>query len=382
VRLALQQGHVPEVICFEFENWSKSINERLKEQLEGVHILSVPAGRAPFARWFFSVLTENIYRIASGFTTLNIAALSQAFSRRSDILIAQLEKVPKPDLVIGHNPGAMYPAIHAAEKFGCNVGFDVEDYHPGEGNNLRMQKMVSGLMVKLLPRMNYVSFASSQILKEVNTLIPGTHTNWFALLNYFPASDFVAPSNDNGGKIKLVWFSQNISRDRGLELILPFVKKESQKLELHLFGNLDQTFHEEHLKGVENILVHQPLQQKELHQGLSGFDIGLALEPAKDRNNELAVSNKILAYLQSGLYVLATNTIAQESLLNEFPGHGRCFDYKSNNADLILEKIVAEIDSIRSKKMRRFSDFSKRNWETVATDLAEQWHQLKKRGLN
>ena len=43
------------------------------------------------------------------------------------------------NLVVGHNYGAMYPAVMAAKKFGCKCGFDMEDYHPGEGHDVGFQ---------------------------------------------------------------------------------------------------------------------------------------------------------------------------------------------------------------------------------------------------
>jgi hypothetical protein len=117
------------------------------------------------------------------------------------------------------------------------------------------------------------------------------------------------------------------------------------------------------------------MKQAELHRSLGQYDIGLALEPAKDLNNELAISNKILAYLQAGLFVVATNTAAQESFLKAFPLHGRCFNYRINNAEAVFEELISEIDIIRSNKSCRYNNFKKKNWENVATDLLAAWNK-------
>ena len=99
------------------------------------------------------------------------------------------------------------------------------------------------------------------------------------------------------------------------------------------------------------------------------------MEPAKDENNELAISNKILAYLQAGLFVVATNTKAQESFLGELPNHGICFDYKINDSAIVLNKVISEIETIRFKKNIRFNDFKIHNWEYESLNLINEWNK-------
>ena len=110
------------------------------------------------------------------------------------------------------------------------------------------------------------------------------------------------------GPLRLVWFSQNISAGRGLEYILPPLKKFVGTIELHLFGNLDGAFYEAHLKPMKNVFIHEPLPQKKLHNNLSNYDVGLALEIATDRNRDICLTNKLLAYFQAGLFVFASDT--------------------------------------------------------------------------
>ncbi len=374
IQLAVLKKFEVEVICFEFDNWSKAINERMKLELGNTNIIAIPAGRSPLIPWLWSVITEAAYRLAGRFIPLPVPVLSQAVSRRSNLIIKDLGKVSRPDWVIGHNPGAIWPALRAARKFSCKVGFDVEDYHPGEGNDAYMQKLTRQLMTKILPQMNYVSFASPLIKQRVINDAGIAGASWFSLLNYFPAAEFKEPAKIKIGPVQMVWFSQNISSGRGIELILPAVKKYGNALELHLFGNLDAQFYETCLQGIHNVIVHKPIAQKDLHLALNEFDIGLALEPAKDTNNELALSNKLLAYLQAGLYVVATNTPAQQAFLNDLPAHGIYFDYKTNNPEAVLENVLNEITMIRSKKMIRYENFETRNWETASLDLLSAWN--------
>ncbi len=375
MELALQNGYEVEVVCFEFSNWSYDFNEQLKKKFPGVKMHAIPAGRKPFLPWMLNATTEAGSRLVGKLVPLSKTALSQAVSRRSRMIIKALKNVVQPDWVIGHNPGALYATLIAKRKFNCKAGFDVEDYHPGEGNNAYMQGLARQLMEQTLPQMNYVSFASPLIMEQVQHDCDVAPQNWFTVLNYFPAGEFSEPVNKITGPARMVWFSQNINAGRGLELVLPFVQNANDKMELHLFGNLNADFYNAFLKGVPNIIIHPPMAQHDLHQSLAQFDIGLALEPAKDKNNELAVSNKILAYLQAGLFVVATNTAAQEWLLNEFPGHGLCFDYRGSGTKSVLEKVVTEIDAIRSLRNKRYATFENGNWEVASLDLLKRWEE-------
>ncbi|MEO5892450.1 MAG: hypothetical protein ABIQ31_19530 [Ferruginibacter sp.] len=311
--------------------------------------------------------------MVGNFLPLSLPALSQAVSRRSSLIIKALQKVKNPDWVIGHNPGALWPALKAAKRFNCNVGFDVEDYHPGEGNNQKLQALTSKLMLSLLPGCNYVSFAAPLIMQKLEQEITGNTSNWFTVMNYFPVLEFQEPSLNHSEKITLVWFSQNISAGRGLELVLPFIKQHNSIMELHLIGNPDQAFFEGHLKGNANIVLHAPVSQQELHQLLGKFDIGLALDIPVDVNRDLVITNKILAYLQAGLYVVASNTAAQGSFLNDYPEHGVCFNYQTNDSGNVLQDVIQQIAVIRDGKVARYKSFKNNNWEMTSLKLLSHW---------
>ena len=56
----------------------------------------------------------------------------------------------KPDLVIGHNPGALGPLVEIGNKLNVPMLFDAEDYHRGEfqigsQDSLRVQKLEDDL---------------------------------------------------------------------------------------------------------------------------------------------------------------------------------------------------------------------------------------------
>jgi glycosyltransferase involved in cell wall biosynthesis len=59
-----------------------------------------------------------------------------------------------------------------------------------------------------------------------------------------------------------------------------------------------------------------------LPQKLTGFDLGLALEPRWPRNKDLTISNKIFQYFNAGLAVVATDTAGQSEALRSVPDAG------------------------------------------------------------
>lgn len=376
IRLAIQQNFRVEVICFEFNNWSYSNNQIIKEEFIGkgvqLHILS--ADRKQFFSWTLNTIAEKTARIICRFFKPSASILAAATSKRNRQILQAIKKVSlKPDLVVGHNPGTIYATLKAAERFKCRSGFDVEDYHAGEGNNSNNKSVVKRLTQKCFPLFDYISYAAPLIQEAVEKDMDTALQNNFIVLNYFPADEFVAPVPDIGNsKITMVWFSQNINAGRGLELILPLLTFAD--LELHLFGNLNQDFYKSALKKYNNIFIHEPLPQEDLHKQLALYDIGLALEPAKDINNNLAISNKILAYLQSGLFVVSTNTSAQEQLLNSLVKHGFCFDKDNVNAAEIRERILQNKYTILQEKKIRYNSFKSACWEIESKKLLNVWN--------
>ena len=374
INLALQLNYRVEVICYIFRNWSYDLNNNLMDEFKGkgVNFHCIEAGRQAFGAWIISTVREKYFKALSQIISLKNGSLANVVSKRNNGLIEAVKKIQSVDWVIGHNPGALWATCFAGKKLNCKMGFDVEDYHPGEGSNKLQQQLTKKLMKSLLPKMDYVSFASHLIMEEVKKNIATNNPNWFTILNYFPKEEFSLPKTEISGRLKLVWFSQNISAERGLELVLPLVKANPTKMELHLYGKINYDFMEKQLEA-ENIIIHEPVPQKELHQALGLYDVGLALEPAKDLNNDLAISNKILAYLQSGLYILASNTAAQQSFLEKHPKAGICFDHKKNDSDIVLDSLVKEIELIRQQRLVRFEQYQKNNWEIESISLINKW---------
>lgn len=377
VKLALDKGFEVEIICFEFNNWSYSFNQQLKEQLSAAKITIIPANRRPFWPWISSVLTEQTNRFLGKLLPLNGKRLSQAVSRRSNLLIREIRKKKGPyDLVVGHNPGALFPAWFAGNLFNCNSGFDIEDYHPGEGINPHEQALTKKLIGLYLPKMDYVTFAAPLMRKRTKEDIGLEGKNWVDVLNFFPKDEFTYDSNNKDGKLKIVWFSQNVNYNRGLEQVIPVLKNFQDQIELTLIGNKKEPFFSEYVAKSPWVKYLSPMSQKDLHQAMNAFDIGLAIEPGKDHNNTISLANKLITYFQAGLFVLASNTPSHVDFFSKFVEHGIATSLLEENLEKVFTGLSNNRIQIRKNAVIRNGNVQNRCWENEAKKLTAVWEAV------
>ena len=373
VRLSIKLNFNVTVICFTFNNWSNDINRKLLEEFQGINIIQINGERSSFLPWFFSSAAEKLFRYLSIWVDLPLKILSLAVSRRSLLLLNTLDRVQSASWVIGHNPGALYPTIVASRKFNCKSGFDVEDYHPGEGNNPQLQKNTLNLMKKVFLGFSYVSFASDSIMDECNKQIDLTTTRKLVINNAFSQSEFTVPEEISDEKLRLVWFSQHIDKGRGLESVISIVKKHGDKMKLTLFGNCNIMFREQYINGNDAIILGGVVKQSELHSMLAQYDIGLAAEDAiSDMNRNICLTNKIWAYFQSGLFILASDTIAQKRFLENYSSHGICYD-NVENLEAALLKLYEDKLTVRNHKKPRYENAQQMSWESESKKLQTNW---------
>lgn len=376
MELALQNNFAVSVICFEFNNWSRQLNEELKNKFGSkINYTGIPGNRKPLWPWLMSSLLFELSKWVLLLLPQNKCWLSVRCNKRSWLLMQALKKIPgNYQLLLAHNPGSFYPALQFAAKHNIPLGIDLEDYHPGESNNERVNNFFKKLNKAILPHAAWVTAASPSILhcseKDLNDSLKSKQV----VLNYFPAKEFVLPQNTTSEKLSFVWFSQNISFGRGLEYFIPAIKNNPQ-IELHLFGNCNEAFKFQWLKDADNIKWHGPIAQTELHRQLAQFDIGLAIEPGKDVNNELALSNKMLAYFQAGIYILATNTTAQRMFINENPAHGLLTHLQPEEIKHAIDTLLQQKEELRASAKHRFEKARLYSWESESQSLLRLWQQ-------
>ena len=74
------------------------------------------------------------------------------------------------------------------------------------------------------------------------------------------------------------------------------------------------------------LYFHKPIAPDEVFEIAKKFDIGLATESSTPCNRNICLTNKIFTYIQCGLAVIATNTLAQTRLIKKYPEIGSIFD--------------------------------------------------------
>ena len=383
LKFAVSQNYEVDFVGFYSGNWSDKIDKEIIKNIEAnFHYISIT--RKPFFKWFFSSLVEKFAQKLYPFFKNNFKINTYAHSKRSILLNNYLKKNKKKyDLIIAHTLPTLYPAYNFAKQTNTKFTFDIEDYHPGEvisaGEKNETARRIF-LMKNILPKASYITYASPLIGKHSLELLNNYPENQHLLINNcFSQTEFQFAEN-NSKKIKFVWFSQNISQGRGLELVIPALAKFKDKIELHLIGNLYANFNDNFLSNYSDfITIYKPLSQKELNLKLSEFDIGLAIElNTADFNRQICLTNKIFAYTQSGLYVLATDTLAQIQFVEEHGNIGLITKQKTDDFIISIEKIINNISEIRSNKKSRFNYAQQLSWENESKKLNSIWNKILK----
>ena len=350
--------------------WTAKDQEIIKKHDLNVTTLSL--GRKPFLPWLGATFLEKTAQKIYPFSRKDISVNAYASNKSSILLWHYLKKLnTNPyDLILGFSSGSLYPVFKLSQKWKVPFSFDVEDFHPGEQIDFDVDNEIKRrefLLKKLLPKASLMTSASPLIEKYTLDLIKG-HPNHRLVLNGFPQKEFIPPKPEEQSSpsaiktLNLVWFSQKVSYGRGLEHFLKALagvdlKKKNFRLSLTLIGDMDPVFQQQIINPAKEEIDQDfikftelpALSQEQLHLKLSEYDVGLALEPGKDLNNELALSNKIMAYSQAGLYILATNTKAQVDFMKKYPEMGIIFPSNTGGMKSGLTQLFKTINTINRK---------------------------------
>ena len=346
------------------EQWQKKDMILLHEH--GYNITSINLGRKPLFPWLIATIIEKISLVLYPFFKKSIIISVNASNKSSIILNKYIKKkkLCDYDLVLGFGSGALFPSFKIAKKYNIPFGLDIEDYFPGEfirKDVINEKRRREFLMGKILPLAEFLTFSSPLIAEESMKIIGG-HKNYQVILNTFNESEFFSPEQKNG-KLKLIWFSQKITSGRGLELLFDAVS-EIFDIELTLVGSIDPEFYSRISLELRNRINFIPaLNQKELHLELGKYDVGLALElDSADKNRQLCLTNKIFAYAQAGLYILATDTFAQSQFMKINPVLGIVCKQSSDSIKQILLMIIDKQQTIRAKAQDRYFAAKELSW--------------------
>jgi hypothetical protein len=375
--LLYQSGAVVTVLAFNLHNWSETQEAAIRHQYPAVKFYYLDASRATFWPWLIASIFEKICRLLAAWMPRHTAIAAYAVSKRSWLLCRWVKKnTNRYHLVIAHNPAAFYAALLIGKQQQIPFALDIEDYHPGEAGMATVKPSLQLLMQQLIPAAAYTSFASPLIQSAVQKLLGDTVKHGIVVNNYFPSGYFFLNEKPLPEVLQLVWFSQNIDHGRGLEQLLPVMEQYIGKATLTLIGNADTDFCRQHIQDKKHIQIMASLPLPQLCATLALYDAGLALEPGKDENNNLALSNKILSYYQAGLYIVASTTPAQTLFLQQQPQHGICTGLTQDALTSTINWLIEHKHMLRQQKAARFANASATGWQQEGGLLLREWMRV------
>ncbi len=373
-------GYEVTVICCYWNAWANLADKQLMRSRNWNY---VQVGGNPASAKLSYILSKIIHVCCRKAAKLGLPTRQYALSRAT-LSLTRAAKASKADLYIAHNLAALPAAIIAAKKHQASPGFDAEDYHRAEtatSPKAFHESLKIWMEDSYIPKIKYFT-TSSPLIAHLYAEHYGSKPK--VIRNALKKINGLTISRSTGvqDRLKLCWFSQTIGHNRGLELVLQalcYLDKDAY--ELHLLGALATGYRQilftlcKQLElPADNIHIHDPVLPDALFVFCGASDIGLACETGFCKNNEVALSNKLFTYIQSGLAVLLSDTPAQQLFFNEHPGIGRSYQ-KSNPAQLAsaIQYYIDHRDVLQQTKLNNYHLGQQLlNWETESKHLITQ----------
>lgn len=299
-------------------------------------------------------------------------------SRHSLPLFLKARKF-KPRAIIAHNLAALPPAYLTAQRNGVPLYFDAEDFHSGESNNSRLNRIARKAEAKFFPCCDSISSASPLIMAEYQNIFPNLKfalvNNCFLIKDQQPFLDL--PTN----QLNIVWFSQTIGNDRGLNEFIVAVSEMNLLMPIHLtlIGACQIEFQTEIslLSGNSSLFrieVLSPMTETEIMAVLRKSHIGLALEKKIPQNRNICLTNKIFSYLHNGCQIIFSDTKAQIQFVDQYPTTGRVVDL--NDSGSIQRELTWFIENIGGMNAMRRDNWELANQKLHYENDAKKWLDL------
>ena len=277
------------------------------------------------AHRLWSRLTAKCGRILLEHSIRNANALGYAVSSLYQCAFRQ-----RAQLTITHLEPALWVGLEL-KRMGFAVGVDFEDWY-SEGSTETPLNTPSLRFYRDLERkiLNYAVHVTATTRSMANALQEAySPRNITVIYNSTPVIA-EGPSSPSDDTLRLLWFSQTLGKDRGLQDIfaaLPLLRGQ-WNLELRAKASPSMRAWVDSQVGPEvrtRIQIEPTVPPEELSNVVVRHDVGLALEQPCCLNRQLTATNKIFQYLQSGLLVAATDTPGQQEVLSQVPLAGVCY---------------------------------------------------------
>ena len=234
----------------------------------------------------------------------------------------QLKKIidVPTDLFICHQEAGLLLGVQLLKK-GMKVAFDFEDWYAEDYPNcFRSVDLFRKNELYALKHAAYVSCPStamSSSLKEFYNL----DRQFSVIFNSFPIEN-IDDRNIQKKPNSLVWFSQTVGPNRGIEDFVNILKLIDIPVEIHFIGFCSGSYKKYILECLNDtphkVIIHALMKHSDMLRFVKQFEYGLALEHSFPPSRDLTISNKILLYLQLNLHVIATSTKGHLELKPDF----------------------------------------------------------------
>jgi glycosyltransferase involved in cell wall biosynthesis len=337
LQTCVEIGHKTTVLLFEFSDWSKLLNNELLAELRISSTFIIINDNRKSSGWLLSSIANVLSKILLTFKPNDELLLSISSFKRSVLLIAKLLHHKKSyDWVIAHNPGTFFPSLMFAKKNNIKLGIDLEDFHPGESNHPAERGALERIVRKAVENADVITAASDMILEHSLKLTSNHKATAAVVNNVFPLKRQPAWKRNVDMPLKLIWFSQNVGLDRGIQDVISALNTIHEfKTIFTIIGNCTSKT-EKHLSDLLKNGNHQlrfmpPAKEGQLIEECSCHHIGLALETANPPNRDFCLTNKLFIYLLAGNAIVASQTAAQKTFLDNHLSVGRTYPVGDHN---------------------------------------------------
>lgn len=282
-------------------------------------------------------------------------------------------KATNADLYICHQELATHIGTKLL-KAGHKVGFDLEDWYSEDllpkARASRSVNMLRKAESIALNKGTYCITTSRTMAQKLavtySSPIPEVIYNVFSSpqISKMPAA-FSHP-------LKLFWFSQTIGEGRGIEQFINLLSNFKNGLELHLLGNVSQTYKgtlKELMPQQHSLHFHALVPAHQLPAKIAEFDIGLALELDTPMSRNYTITNKFFQYIQSGLPVIVSQTVGQTEAFEQFKPGFMLSQHPTGHEIIELEKWLSNSDGLRAAKTKVVEASAVYNWENESKKL-------------
>jgi hypothetical protein len=272
-------------------------------------------------RNFFQIVMAKVLRKATNYLYLffRISSIYQEVYLPG-IQVKKILSTPT-DLFICHQETGLLLGVELMKR-GHPVAFDFEDWYAEDyPNAFRSSGLFKKYEAYALKHALYVT-CPSESLSRTYQYVYQVQQPVKVIYNSFPIPG-VKKNHKMKSQSSMVWFSQTIGPNRGIEAFLEIIKTIDSPVELHFVGKVSaqySLFLSDSLSETPHLLyIHQPMSHADLLDFVAQFPIGLALENHHPPSRNLTITNKILVYLQLNMQVIATDTTGHLELKSSFP---------------------------------------------------------------